>query len=164
MESPIIQFEELQADANQLLRELRSPQTQKNLRVPVPVAEQLRRQQIERLRENIAVLRQKQLEFNGKMKDYIMGLERLIENLESGESAGTDPSAESEASSGGTHVRCVGCGSERLFPDVDVLVAMEPEEFLTRPTEVIVQRAGQLKKGYFNCPSCGGYNLTIKPR
>jgi hypothetical protein len=43
-------------------------------------------------------------------------------------------------------VRCLGCGSEKKFPSVNALVALELEEFLPVPTEVIAQSDGTLKK------------------
>jgi hypothetical protein len=40
-------------------------------------------------------------------------------------------------------VRCLGCGSEKKFPSVNALVALEPEEFLPVPTEVIAEVIAQ---------------------
>lgn len=169
MDSTTINFEELKSDAAQLMQELGSPDALKNLRVPFPVAVELRKHQIARLEDNITILRRKQDEFNRKMEDYISSLTRLIANLRRGVQRDSKKPAVGEPAPaaeklGGTHVRCVGCGAERDFIDVNVLVALEPEDYLARPTEVIVQKAGQLKKGFFSCPRCGEYNLTIRPR
>ncbi len=158
-----IRFEERQVDMGDLLREIGTPGMKKSFKLPAHVATELRRHQITRLEENIAILRKKQEEFHSKMEDYIKSLRRLIANLEKGlESAEPEP-APKETSSG-THVRCIGCGSEQVFDDIDVLFAREPEDMFAGPTEVIVRRGGGLRKGSFRCPRCGDCNLSIKPR
>jgi hypothetical protein len=168
MSSASIRFEETSTNTSEILHEMSLPSLKRNFSLPAQTAMDLRRYQIVRLEENIQVLRQKQEEFHRKMEDYIASIRNLINNLR----RGLDSPAGSEApapapridAAAGTHVRCIGCGDEKDFPDVEVLYAKEPEDFLAQPTEVIVQQRGQLKKGIFRCPSCGDCNITIRPK
>lgn len=163
-ESSIV-FLEIDVSTSQLLQEISVPGLKKNFRLPPEIAVELRRQQILRLEENIAMLRRKQEEFHRKMEDYVESLRGLIRNLQSGVDHESPKAARSgDRPMGGALVRCVGCGCERSFPDVDILFAREPEDLFTGPIEVIVQQDGRLKKGVFRCPKCGDCNLTIKPR
>jgi hypothetical protein len=167
MEIAPIHFQEVQSDASDLMQELGSPDARRNVRVPFPVAVELRRNQIRRLQENISILRRKREEFNRRMEDYIDSLEHLIANLRRGVETQEqhDAVAPHEGDEiGGTVVRCVGCGGEKEFPNVNVLIAVEPDNYLAQPTEVIIECSGELKKGYFKCPKCGEFNLTIRPR
>ncbi len=168
MSSASIRFEEISTDTNEILHEMSLPGLKRNFRLPPQTAVDLRRHQIARLEENIQVLRKKQEEFHRKMEDYIASLRSLINNLRRGLDRPASPEAPAAAAgldaAAGTHVRCVGCGAEKDFPDVDVLYAKEPEDFLAQPTEVIVQHQGQLKKGIFRCPNCGDCNITIRPK
>ncbi len=160
-ETPQIVFEEITIATGKLMQELASPEARKNRKVPFPVASQLRQHQITRIEENIQVLRRKQAEFNKKMEDYVQSLESLLKSLQEGGDAQAD--SEDLEDPGGTYVRCIGCGLERQFEEVHVLVALEPEDYLAEPTEVIVQKEGELKKGLFKCPQCGNSNMTIRP-
>ena len=160
-----IHFQEMEIPSTELLREIGAPGLKKNFKLPPQVAQELRRQQIHRLEENITLLRKKQEEFHHKMEDYIGSLRSLIKNLQQGTPALSVPDADSEAKENpGTYVRCVGCGTEHVFTNLDVLFADEPEDMFTKPIEVIVQQEGKLKKGTFRCPRCGDCNLSIRPR
>ena len=160
-----IQFREIEIDSTNLLREIGTPGLKKNFKLPPQVAQELRRQQIHRLEENITLLRKKQEEFHHKMEDYVSSLRGLIKNLQQGAPTRTvsDKALEAKVSAG-TYVRCVGCGTEHVFSNLDVLFAHEPEDMFTKPIEVIVQQEGKLKKGTFRCPRCGDCNLSIRPR
>jgi hypothetical protein len=172
MDSTTIQFEEIQADIGELVQQIGMPGAERNGELPFSLSVELRKLQIKRLEENIGLLRRKQEEFHRRMENYVGSLKKLIDSLQQGltrdlrEQKDKDSEAASDCATvkiQGTVVRCVGCGAEKKFPEVNVLVALEPDEFLTRPTEVIVQDDGQLKKGFFKCPRCGDCNLTIKP-
>ncbi|MBI4583655.1 MAG: hypothetical protein HY717_06505 [Planctomycetes bacterium] len=168
MSSASIRFEEISTNTNEILHQMSLPGLKKNFHLPPQTAMDLRRHQIARLEENIQVLRQKQAEFHRKMEDYIASLRNLINNLRRGLDNPASQKAPAPApgigAAVGTYVRCVGCGAEKDFPDVNVLYAKEPEDFLAHPTEVIVQHQGQLKKGIFRCPNCGDCNITIRPK
>lgn len=172
MDSTTIHFEEIQADIGELVQQIGAPGAERNGELPFSISVELRKMQIKRLEENIGVLRKKQEEFHRRMENYVSSLKNLIDSLQQGltrdlrehkEQPDRNEASKAGVQLHGTVVRCVGCGAEKKFPDVNVLVALEPDEFLTRPTEVIVQDEGQLKKGYFKCPRCGECNLTIKP-
>ena len=162
MNSASIRFEEISANTSELLQEMTLPGLKRSGRLPAHTAAELRKHQIARLEENIQILRKKQAEFHRKMEDYIGSIRNLIDNLRRGPAS--PESAGAPENFMGTLVRCVGCGAEKEFPDVEVLFAKEPEDFLTQPTEVIVQQQGQLKKGIFKCPNCGDCNITIRPK
>ena len=166
MNDPSILFEEIKIDTALLLQEIGTPGLKRNVHLPQDVAKKLRKQQITRLEENIAVLRKKQEEFHQKMEDYIASLGGLINNLRQGlKNKDEKPSDDSSnpRKRGGTYVRCVGCGAEQDFPAVDILFAREPEDMFSKPIEVIVQEDGKLKKGVFRCPRCGNCNLSPRP-
>lgn len=162
-ESTDILFEEIETGTARLMQELASPEARKNRKIPFPVAAKLRQHQVARIEENIRVLRGKQAEFNRKMEDYVKSLEGLLTSLQESLDKGEDSPESSTSGAGGTYVRCIGCGTEKRFEDIHVLVALEPEDVLTRPTEVIAQVGEDLRKGLFRCPHCGSDNMTIRP-
>ena len=168
MDSSTIRFEEIQTDLAELVQQISTPGGERNGKLPFSLSVELRKMQMKRLEDNVRVLRKKQQEFNHRMESYIGGLEKLIATVEQGlardqsEHQEEEEQASSETSTG-TLVRCVGCGSEGEFPHVNVLVALEPGEFLSSPTQVIIEEGGKLKKGVFKCPGCGECQMMIKP-
>ena len=168
MDSATIRFEEIQTNLSELVQQISTPGGERNGKLPFSLSVELRKMQMKRLEENIGVLRKKQQEFKRRMESYIGGLQKLIASVDQGLARDQrehqeEEEQENSKDSTGTLVRCVGCGSETEFPDVNVLVALEPGEYLSSPTQVIIEEGGKLKKGVFKCPGCGECQMTIKP-
>jgi hypothetical protein len=159
-----IHFFEISATATDFLHELSDPSLLRNRRVPPLAAVELRRQQVEKLRQNIAVLTAKREEFNRKMTDYIGNLEKLVSCLEKRIARDLEGvhAAAAHAPGHGTSVRCLTCRTERLFRDLEIIFARESDESLSLPTEVYVLDEGVLKKGHFACKACGTGSLVIR--
>jgi predicted RNA-binding Zn-ribbon protein involved in translation (DUF1610 family) len=166
-------FRESSASPAQLLAEVGDPSLRRVEPLPPATVRLLRKRQMDRLEENIRFLRKKQEELNRKMDDYVRNLETLIGGL--GRAVGgadpaepkAKPSAKASpppaASQGGTQVRCMTCGEEKLFQDLRVIVARPITGPQADPPELIVVDAtGDLKKGVFSCPACGDRNLLIR--
>ena len=119
----------------------------------------LKQSQVARLETNVVFLRKKQEEFNRKVEEYVQSIRALILSLKNGagaeaRGAGTGPA--------GTEVRCLTCGAAKVFGEILVVQARDSLTCLSRPTELIVDDAGQIKKGSFRCPRCGNGNLLIR--
>ena len=150
-------FEELTANPADLLFELTRPEYATRKTMSPATAEFLRNQQALRLEGNIASLRKKQEEFNRKMEEYIQSLRSLINSL--------TPPADGVAKSrpGGTHVSCLGCGSIKVFSDIQVISSLGLPVSVPRPLELIVATGETIKKGIFHCPTCGNSHLIVRP-
>jgi hypothetical protein len=157
-------FRELSADATEFLHELSDPELLRAREIPPEVAISLRREQVRKLEQNIATLRNKRAEFNRKMDEYVDVLRRLIASLESAGNRGGEPDCRAEGHGGGVLVRCVRCDDERAFDQLRILFARESADSIEQPTECYVCDAGVIKKGVFLCGRCGGESLTIRAR
>ncbi len=162
---PRIAFEELSTSATDFLHELNDPALLRHRNMPPRARSELRRQQVRRLKENIDILLAKRAEFNRKMEEYIENLRALIRSIEKGDArgSGTDPERAARGEGTATLVRCLGCESQRLFRNLQVIFARESQESLDLPTEVYVLDGDVLKKGRFRCESCGSSHLVIRP-
>ncbi len=177
-----ILFQEISDNSADFLHELNDPDLLRARSIPKSVTDQLRQQQARKLETNIATLRQKQIQFNQKMNDYVTGLQRLIGSLKAASGA-ADPSAsgaadpfaavaagsfgkaatlEDPALVGGVRVHCQGCECERTFDHLRMLFARESDESIHQPTECYVTDCGTIKKGTFFCETCGAEMLTIR--
>ena len=164
---PEILFHETSARATDFLHELNDPSVLRNQLMPPSAAIELRRQQVSKLRNNIAVLTSKREEFNRKMDDYVASLEALIKGLE--KSIVQDLEKSSGPAAGGasvpglsTHVRCTKCETERVFREIQIIFARESDESFSLPTELYVLTGGSIKKGHFRCRACGTESLVIR--
>ena len=156
-------FEEAtNVDTAELLDQLTDPEAYRRKAIPLPCAHVLKRQQIDKLQANIQVLRRKQEEFTRRMDDYIQNIHGLIRALEGSMREEANSAAFRESVTGGTQVRCVGCGSEKKFDSVLILSARDSADAIHHPTEVVVDDNGTLRKGTFRCPSCGNQQLLIR--
>ena len=155
-------FSEISADPSEFLGELGDAQLHKGAPLPPAVSAALRRQQVLRLENNIGLLRKKQEDFNRKMEEYIQNLRALIGTLERSMTIEEREPAPAARPRGGTEVRCLTCGEQKLFRNLRVIAGRESEESLATPTQVIVEDAGRIKKGTFSCPCCGNGNLLIR--
>jgi hypothetical protein len=158
-----IQFQELSTSAAEFLHELNDPSLLRSHAIPAAAAIELRKQQVSKLRENIAVLASKRDEFNRKMADYIQNLESLIRSLEKTIAAEVEKALSGDpASAHGTSVRCLSCETEAIFRDLQIIFARESDESIALPTQVYVLTGGVLKKGQFRCGACGTESLVIR--
>lgn len=158
-----IQFQELSTCAAEFLHELNDPGLLRSQQIPPAAQRELKKQQVLKLRENIAILVAKREEFNRKMEDYTRNLEALIRSLE--KSMGVDSlafEASGHASGERTRVRCLSCESEEIFKDLQIIFAKESDESMALPTQVYVLTNGVLKKGQFSCGLCGTERLVIR--
>ena len=158
-----IQFQELSTSAAEFLHELNDPTLLRSQKIPAAAQRELKKQQVLKLRENIAILLAKREEFIRKMEDYIRNLEALIRNLEKSMDADSfDFDATKHALGQCTRVRCLSCETEEIFKDLQIIFAKESEESMAMPTQVYVLTQGVLKKGHFSCGSCGTESLVIR--
>ena len=158
-----IQFQEVSTTAAEFLHELNDPSLLRSQKIPPLAAIELRKQQIQKLRENIAVLAAKREEFNRKMEDYIRNLEALIRSLEKTIALEVERIDGGEGQPGpATKVRCLSCETEAIFRDLQIIFARESDESIVLPTQVYVLTGGVLKKGHFTCGSCGTESLVIR--
>jgi len=153
-------FEELDSNAAEFLSELFRPGSASRLAVSPAAAVSLRNLQVSRLEANIGFLRTKQAEFNRKIDEYVQGLRALIQSLADPAQPENDPPAKG----GGTQVACLGCGSLKLFSDIQVISRQESPDSSPGPIGVIVDQGGQLRKGNFRCPTCGDQHLSIREK
>jgi hypothetical protein len=158
-----IRFEEARLDPAAIARELADLRERKEAPLPGAAARTLRRQQMGRLETNIRLLRKKQEEFNRKMEEYIQNIRALIGSLEREEAAedGAGPAGETPEPSAGTHVRCLGCGEEKMFDGVRV-ISPGSRSSLDRAADFVVDDGGTIRKGRFSCARCGSGNLVIR--
>ena len=160
-----IVFQVISAKPTDFLHELNSPDILKSQLMPPGATIELRRQQILKLQESIAVLTAKREEFQRKMEDYIASLEELIRGLERNILSEIEKTGAAEGSAlpeAAIHVRCVRCEAEKVFADLQIIFARESAESLSLPTELYVLEGGSLKKGLFRCEGCGTDNLVIR--
>ncbi len=158
-----IQFQELSTCAAEFLHELNDPSLLRSQQIPPAAQRELKKQQVLKLRLNIAILVAKREEFNRKMEDYTRNLEALIRSLE--KSMGPDSlvlETSSRTSGERTRVRCLSCESEEIFKDLQIIFAKESDESMALPTQVYVLTNGVLKKGQFTCGLCGTERLVIR--
>jgi hypothetical protein len=155
-------FSEISANPSEFLGEVWDGELHKGAPLPASVSSALRREQVARLTNNIGLLRKKQEEFNRKIEQYIQNLRALIGTLERSMTPEERDPASAAEPRGGTEVRCLTCGEEKLFRDLRVIAGRESEESFTNPTQVIVEDGGKIKKGTFACPRCGNGNLLIR--
>jgi hypothetical protein len=163
-------FQEISDNSADFLHELSDPELVRARSIPQAVNAQLRKEQIRKLETNIETLREKQVEFNRKMEDYVTNLKRLIDSLRStsrrDESSAATPASEAATNESGpgsgVHVRCLVCENERTFDHLCILFARESDESIHQPTECYVTDSGTMKKGVFFCSTCGGEMLTIQ--
>jgi hypothetical protein len=156
-------FEELETTPADILSEIADTGTDKPAAIDPGASRELRRRQVARLEDNIVLLRRKQDEFNRKMEEYVQNIRALIGSLErnlAAEAQESPPPARQPV--GSTQVRCLSCGQEKVFEDFRVIAARDSEESLDRPTILIVEESGKIKKGTFSCPQCGNENLLIR--
>ena len=158
---PRIEFQETAVSATDFLHELHDPGLLRSGALPPHVAAELRRQQVQRLRENISLLVAKRDEFNRKMETYIENLRALIRSIEKSISVGLDVK-DDEGGLKATLVRCMSCDTQRTFQELRIIFARESDESLARPTVLYVIEGSALKKGHFRCNSCGAENLVIR--
>ncbi len=157
-----IYFSEISSNPSDFLAELNDPHLHKGMPLPPAVASALRRQQVARMENNIGLLRRKQEDFNRKMEEYIQNIRALIGTLERSMASEERDAAPAARGPGGTEVRCLTCGDVKHFRNLRVIVGRDSEESLARPTQVIVDDGGKIKKGTFSCPSCGDESLLIR--
>lgn len=153
-----IVFLELSSRAADFLHELSDPGVVRPEALAPEIVEELRAEQIARLRENIVSLRQRQDEFNRKIDEYVGNLERLIRSLEA-----APENARNGRGRSATHVTCPRCAAERDFPHLRIIFARESDESFLSPTDCYVSDHGRLVKGRFRCTACGAESLTIRP-
>jgi hypothetical protein len=162
----LIEFRELSSETSEFLHELSDPALVRPVELDREATIELRRQQIARLRQNITLLRIKQVEFHRKIEEYVTHIEDLIRSLVAApiEIAAevVIGSATDAAAVSGTRVVCSVCGSERTFPSLRVLFARESEDSIETPTVCYVSVEGRIKKGRFACDSCGEEALMIQ--
>lgn len=164
---PDILFHETSARATDFLHELNDPGVLRNQLMPPSAAIELRRQQVSKLRNNVAVLTSKREEFNRKLDDYVASLDTLIKGLEKSivqdlaKSGGPPPGA-AGAPGLSTHVRCTKCETERVFREIQIIFARESDESFSLPTELYVLTGGSIRKGHFRCRACGTESLVIR--
>jgi len=152
-------FEELSSSPAEFLSELSRPGN--STRISPAAAAALRDHQVSRLEANIGILRKKQEEFNRKLEEYVQGVRALIQSLNSPlEREGETP----EGIRGGTQVSCLGCGAVKVFKDIRLITGQDSPDSIPRPTELIVDRGGTIKKGIFHCPTCGHQHLLIREK
>ena len=159
-----IEFQETSASATDFLHELNDPSLLKSCTLPARATLELRRQQVTRLEENIRLLTVKREEFNRRMDDYIENLKALIRGIQRRiesevQKSRNRPSAQEDHA---TVVRCLGCDSQRIFKAMQIIFARESEESISLPTQVYVLDGPTLKKGHFQCVSCGASSLVIR--
>ena len=159
-----IRFQETSASATDFLHELNDPDLLRNRWVSPKAAIELRKQQVTKLRENIVTLSSKRDEFNRKMEEYIHNLEALIHSIEKTISLDSSRLGDSKSAAAGqaTLVRCLTCDTQAVFKELQIIFARESDESLSLPTEVYVLDSGVLKKGHFQCGSCGTESLVIR--
>ncbi len=157
-------FEETSSNPAEFISELGDSRLYRSKSVSAQTTRILRRQQVGRLEANIDFLRQKQNEFNRKMEEYIESIRSLIRSLEQSVAGETTPldARPIAAPAFGTQVKCLLCGREAVFRDIQVIVARDSMDSIQAPTELIVERGGLIKKGSFRCPECGNENLSIR--
>jgi hypothetical protein len=156
-------FEELETTPTDILNEIAETGMEKQAQIDPEASRELRRRQVARLEDNIVLLRRKQEEFNRKMEEYIQNIRALIGSLERNLAAEARVGpAPVRMTVGSTQVRCLSCGQEKVFEDFRVIAARDSEESLDRPTVLIVEESGKIKKGIFSCPQCGNENLLIR--
>ena len=155
-----IVFEEANLGPEDFLNRLTEPGQIKRKVLPPGSAQAIHRRQLARLQKNIEVLRKKQKEFNQKIEEYVGSLESLILNFNRSMVHESPPGEGSLP--GGTRVRCINCGREKVFEKMLVLLARDSTESITQPTALIVDDGGEIKKGTFRCPTCGNYQFQIQ--
>src|SRR5204863_10018674 len=89
------------------------------------------------------------------------GMRALILSLEgpsggAGQRGGRPPRVRSA-----TRVRCRGCGREKIFDGLVVLIDSGTVLAGGNGQELIVEEGGRIKRGAFRCPGCGGGNVSI---
>ena len=158
-----IQFQTVSSKATEFLHELNDPDLLRNQELPPAATLELRKQQVVKLQQNIAMLVSKREEFSRRMAEYIGNLEALIRCLEKGIASDGERASEAKAPAiRGTKVRCLSCETERNFRKLQIIFARESEESIETPTEVYVLEGGSLKKGHFACHCCGTESLVIQ--
>ena len=153
-------FEELNSNPAEFLFEFFRPGAASMPPISPAAAASLRNLQVSRLEANIGLLRRKQEEFNRKIDEYVQGLRGLIQSLADPAEPGSDPPQRG----GGTQVACLGCGSVRLFSDIQVISRHEPAPSTPGPIGLMVEQCGCLKKGTFRCPTCGDQHLSVREK
>jgi hypothetical protein len=161
---PTIDFQENSLDAADFLHELNDPDLLRNGSIPPQVSVHLRKSQVLKLKENIAVLTAKREEFVRKIEEYVQSLKSLISSMERGLQSDMEKlkAAESTSATHATVVRCLACETQRTFKGIQVIFAKESEESFSQPTQVYVLEGASLKKGQFNCRRCGVGSLVIR--
>lgn len=158
-----IRFQELSSTATEFLHELNDPDLVRAPNLAPAVVSLLRREQVEKLQQNIELLRRKQEEFNSRMEEYISNLRRLVESLQKkAAEEGALPPRRPPGYAAGTVVNCSRCGCEERFSGLTVIFARESSDALDRPTQCYVSDEGKIKKGIFRCESCGSDALVIR--
>jgi hypothetical protein len=156
-------FEELETTPADIMNEIAGAGMDRQVPIDRGASRELRRRQVARLEDNIVLLRRKQEEFNRKMEEYIQNIRALIGSLERSLAAEAQAGPEPpRPTAGSTQVRCLSCGQEKVFEDFRVIAARDSEESIDRPTVLIVEESGKIKKGTFSCPQCGNENLLIR--